>query len=290
MAATLRETFRLLPSSQWKLSLFTSSFAAIQPPPCPASLLKPRQKIASNGSSTATPSRQSQSSLPPTTNKRSPRPTRAVFTLDCRDRARLISAAISGKHLETARRQGHPDIRRTEARHVLWADFGQQRVAGQLVEFEAHAAAIAEEGYFANPRRKQVFLVDRRVDVDGFGAAEQPTGSRADSAIGQAHIHAADPRMAVTAALERQPVALADKFGDEWRGRFVVDFLRRGVLLDLAVVHHSDAVGHQHGLVLVVGDHQGGHAEVALQLAQLGAQMLADPGVEGRHGFVEQQQ
>ncbi|MNF99832.1 hypothetical protein D3C84_827490 [compost metagenome] len=39
-----------------------------------------------------------------------------------------------------------------------------------------------------------------------------------------------------------------------------------------------------------MGDHQGGDAEVALQLAQFGTQMLAHPGIEGRHRFVQQQQ
>lgn len=130
----------------------------------------------------------------------------------------------------------------------------------------------------------------RRVDVDCFRAAEQTTRSGFCAAFGQAHVHPADLRMAVAAAAERQPVALADKLRHKGCGRTVVDFLRRGVLLDLAVVHHGDAVGHQHGFVLIVGNHQGGDAEVALQLAQFGAQMLADPGVQCRHRLIQQQQ
>ncbi len=93
--------------------------------------------------------------------------------------------------------------------------------------------------------------------------------------------------MTGAAALERQPVALPDKLGHERRGRAVVDVLRSGVLLDPTVVHHGDAVGHQHGFVLIVGDHQGGDAEVALQLAQFGAQMLADAGVQRRHRLIK---
>ena len=87
--------------------------------------------------------------------------------------------------------------------------------------------------------------------------------------IPQAQVEVADPGEALAAALERQPVALADEFSDERRGRTVVDFLGRGVLLDLAVVHHGNAVGHQHGLVLVVGDHQRGDTQAPLQLAEL---------------------
>ncbi|MNC55081.1 hypothetical protein D3C75_1045920 [compost metagenome] len=96
--------------------------------------------------------------------------------------------------------------------------------------------------------------------------------------------------MAVASTLKRQPVALADELGNERRGRLIVDFLRGGVLLDLAVVHHRNAVGHQHGLVLVVGDHQRGDTQLALQLAQFGAQVLAHPGVQRRHRLVQQQQ
>ena len=83
---------------------------------------------------------------------------------------------------------------------------------------------------------------------------------------------------------------LADELGDERRGRLVVDFLRGRVLLDLAVVHHRNAVGHEHGFVLIVGNHQCGDTQLALQLAQLGAQVLTYPGIQRRHRFVEQQQ
>ncbi|MNS63523.1 hypothetical protein D3C72_966190 [compost metagenome] len=177
-----------------------------------------------------------------------------------------------------------------EARHGFRREFGEQCVARQLIKFEAHAAAVAEEGDLADFGREQVFLMHQRIDVDRFRAAEQSARGAAHTAIRQTHIHPANPGVAGAAALERQPVTLADKLGHERRGRAVVDFLRRGVLLDLAVVHHGDAVGHQHGFVLIVRDHQRGDAEVALQLAQLGAQMLADAGVEGGHRFVEQQQ
>ncbi|MNZ90511.1 hypothetical protein D3C78_1094760 [compost metagenome] len=129
----------------------------------------------------------------------------------------------------------------------------------------------------------------RRVDHDGLGAAEQPAAFGAGRRR-QAQVEVADPGEARAGALEGQPVALADELGDERAGRMGVDLPWRGVLLDAALVHHRDAVGHQHGLVLVVGDHQGGDAELALQGAQLGAQVLAHPGVERRHRLVEQQQ
>ena len=52
----------------------------------------------------------------------------------------------------------------------------------------------------------------------------------------------------------------ADEAGDEQVGRPVVELERRADLLDAAVVHHHDLVGHGHGLDLVVRDVDGGGA------------------------------
>ena len=64
-------------------------------------------------------------------------------------------------------------------------------------------------------------------------------------------------------------------------------FLRRLVLLDLAVVDEDDAVGHLAGEAHLVGDHQHGDAGVGQLLHQF--QNLAHHfGVEGAGGLVEQ--
>lgn len=64
-------------------------------------------------------------------------------------------------------------------------------------------------------------------------------------------------------------------------------FLRRLVLLDLAVVDEDDAVGHLAGKAHLVGDHQHGDAGVGQLLHQF--QNLAHHfGVEGAGGLVEQ--
>ena len=64
-------------------------------------------------------------------------------------------------------------------------------------------------------------------------------------------------------------------------------FLRRLVLLDLAVVDEDDAVGHLTGEAHFVGDHQHGDAGVGQLLHQF--QNLAHHfGVEGAGGLVEQ--
>ena len=69
----------------------------------------------------------------------------------------------------------------------------------------------------------------------------------------------------------------------------VVDLVRRAFLLDAALVHHHDAVGHFHGLFLVVGDEDAGDVHLVMQAAQPAAQLLAHLGVERTEGLVEQQ-
>ena len=69
--------------------------------------------------------------------------------------------------------------------------------------------------------------------------------------------------------------------------RICEQFLRRLVLLDLAVVDEDDAVGHLAGEAHFVGDHQHGDAGVGQLLHQF--QNLAHHfGVEGAGGLVEQ--
>ena len=56
-----------------------------------------------------------------------------------------------------------------------------------------------------------------------------------------------------------------------------------------AVVEHGDAVAHGHRLDLVVGDEDEGRAEPHLQVLELGAQRLAQLGVERRQRLVHQE-
>ena len=68
-----------------------------------------------------------------------------------------------------------------------------------------------------------------------------------------------------------------------------VDVSRRAALLNDAVVHDHDAVGHHHGLALVMGDIDGGDADALLQIADEEAHVVAQAGVEIGERFVEQQ-
>ena len=82
----------------------------------------------------------------------------------------------------------------------------------------------------------------------------------------------------------------ADEVGDE-RGRgLAIDLRGRTDLLDHALVHHHDAVGHGERFFLVVRHHDGGDAEPALQRLDLVAQAQAHARIERGERLVEQQQ
>ena len=60
-------------------------------------------------------------------------------------------------------------------------------------------------------------------------------------------------------------------------------------LLDLAAVQQADAVGHDHGFVLVVGDKDGGNVQLLLDAADLHLQTLAQLGINGAQRLIQQQ-
>ena len=82
----------------------------------------------------------------------------------------------------------------------------------------------------------------------------------------------------------------ADEAGDEQAVGPVVEVVRRADLLDPALAHADDAVGHGRRLDLVVGDEDRGHAELALQRLDLGAHGQPQRGVEVGERLVEQQE
>ena len=81
----------------------------------------------------------------------------------------------------------------------------------------------------------------------------------------------------------------ADEVGDETGGRKLVEVGRRAELGDRSLVHDRDARGDGQRFVLVVGDHDEGDADFALELRQLEAHGLAQFGIEGGERLVEQE-
>ena len=77
--------------------------------------------------------------------------------------------------------------------------------------------------------------------------------------------------------------------GDEDRIRLLVDRLRRGRLLDAALVHHRDPVAHRERLALVVRDEDERDPELGLERLELDLEVLAQLRVERAERLVEQQ-
>ena len=128
----------------------------------------------------------------------------------------------------------------------------------------------------------------RMAKATALPAAASPAFSAAIvSAAGAGDAGAGWPSRAGDRALEH--VHIADETGDEARARRLVDFGRRRHLHHLALVEDGDAVGHGHGLFLVVGDDDEGEAELLLQVHQFELGLLAQLLVERAERLVEQQ-
>ena len=70
----------------------------------------------------------------------------------------------------------------------------------------------------------------------------------------------------------------------------IEELLWRGNLLEDAALDHRDPVAHGHGLDLVVGDVEGGDAQLALQRGDLGPHLHPQLGIEVRQRLVEQEE
>ena len=82
----------------------------------------------------------------------------------------------------------------------------------------------------------------------------------------------------------------AQKAGDITRRGPLVQVERRARLLDDAVTQQHDAVGHRHGLDLVVRDVDHGLAQLLVQPLDLAAHLVAQLRVEVGQRFVEEVQ
>ena len=80
----------------------------------------------------------------------------------------------------------------------------------------------------------------------------------------------------------------ADEAADEEIDGPLVQLLRRGDLLDLALPHDGDAIAHRHRLDLVVRDVDRRHAELGLEARDLRAHVHAQLRVEVRERLVHQ--
>ena len=72
--------------------------------------------------------------------------------------------------------------------------------------------------------------------------------------------------------------------------RKLVELLRIAHLLDAALVHDRDRVGHRHGLLLIVRHVQEGETDLALDVLELDLHLTAQLEVERTQGLVEQEE
>jgi hypothetical protein len=86
-----------------------------------------------------------------------------------------------------------------------------------------------------------------------------------------------------------EKIQVAEEVVDEGVGGLVVDFVGRAFLLDLAFVHHHDAVGHFQRFFLIVGHKEAGDVDFVVQPPQPAAQLLPHLGVQGPKRFIQQQ-
>ena len=82
---------------------------------------------------------------------------------------------------------------------------------------------------------------------------------------------------------------IAEEVRHELGPRALVEVGRAAGLLDPAVVHHGDRVGHRHGLLLVVRDVHERDPDVLLDPLELDLELLAQAQVERAERLVEQQ-
>jgi len=103
----------------------------------------------------------------------------------------------------------------------------------------------------------------------------------------------ADPRcdmvLGAVGDLTGEEVRFSDEIGDKMGFWMVVEVVDRSELLDFSPVHQCDSVGHDQGLLLIVGDKNKRDTEFSLKVLQLQLHVLAKLGVESRKRFVEEQ-
>ena len=94
----------------------------------------------------------------------------------------------------------------------------------------------------------------------------------------------------VDAELALDQVHIANKVRHKAVGRVLVNLFGRAHLQHTALAHDRDAVGHGHGLFLVVGDHDAGDTHFLNDVDQLKLGLLAQLFVQCAQWLVKQQQ
>src|ERR1044071_1205584 len=166
----------------------------------------------------------------------------------------------------------------------LLGDAGpDEETAGQLQfhpQHDAQEIGVAQHGAIT-------IGLDVGGNLDGVGAEADAQALAVGETVGREFqlVEAGDTVL----DLEFEHVHDADEAGDELVGGLFVDFAGGADLFQVAAGEDDDAIGDLHGLLLVVGDEQGGDVQVVVQGDQPFAEFLPDLGIHGAEGFVEEQ-
>jgi hypothetical protein len=186
------------------------------------------------------------------------------------------------------RRRRAEDAGVTEAGVNEVAVLKLEAVEGVAAEFDIEPfAGVVDDDLDAGPGAGGKDVMDDDLDAVGDGVAAEVNilgADVSDVAGGLAGLVGG-----VVEGGEFEAVDVAEELEDEGGGGFVVNLLGRADLLDAGVVHDNDLVGELEGLLLVVGDKDGGEVDVFLEIEEPAAEFLADFGVEGAKRFVEEE-
>lgn len=108
-------------------------------------------------------------------------------------------------------------------------------------------------------------------------------------AVGQIEAELVALKPAIRRRTSPEDVGLAEEFGDEEGGGAFVEVFRAADLFDPSLVEDRDSIGEGQCLLLVVGDEDEGHAQLAVHAGDLLLQAVAQLFVQSAERLVEQQ-
>lgn len=84
-------------------------------------------------------------------------------------------------------------------------------------------------------------------------------------------------------------IGLPNEVGDEVGLGVIVKVINGAKLFDFTFIHQGDSIGHDEGFLLIVGDKDKGNPEFCLEIFEFDLHVLAELGIEGGEGFVEEE-
>ena len=201
-----------------------------------------------------------------------------------------LDAVVGVFHENPGVTRAHVDLGAGLDAHVPEAVVGHfhvDQLAALVDQLDLHLGTGGENS--GNPGREGGPAVGLRMNLQVVRPHQEPQGP----AVGLAPLRIIeDPgtehRLAPFDPAVKE-VDVAQKIHHEGVGRVLKHLGGRALLLDPALVHDDDPVGHFQGLLLIVRDKHAGHVDFVVQPAEPAAQSLPDLGVQGAERLVQQQ-